>query len=118
MLLVIDVGNTNMVIGVYAGNDLKASWRLRTERQATADELGVLLTSLFQAADIAPDQVRHTVISCVVPPLITSLHGFCRQYFQHEPQWVKAKSYPLMPIRIVNPSEVGADRIVNAVGGV
>ena len=116
MLLVIDVGNTNMVIGVYEGRILRASWRLRTERQSTADELGVLVSSLFHASEIALQSVQHTIISCVVPPLVNSLHGFCLRYFKISPQWVEARSYPLMPIRIVNPSEVGADRIVNGVG--
>ena len=116
MLLVIDVGNTNTVIGVYEELTLQASWRLRTERHATADELGVLVSSLFRAAHIARDRIHHTVISCVVPPLVNSLYGFCRHYFAHSPQWVEAQSYPLLPIRVVNPSEVGADRIVNAVG--
>jgi type III pantothenate kinase len=116
MLLVIDVGNTNMVIGVYAGQDLKASWRLRTERNSTVDELGVLVSSLFRACEIPIETIQHTIVSCVVPPLVNSLHGFCQQYLKKTPQWVNAKSYPRMPIQYANPEEVGADRIVNAVG--
>jgi len=116
MLLVIDVGNTNTVMGVYAKQELRASWRLRTERHSTADELGVLVSSLFRAARIPMDHIRQTVISCVVPPLVNSLHEFCQHYFGHAPLWVEAKSYPRMPLKVVNPSEVGADRIVNAVG--
>ena len=116
MLLLIDIGNTNSVIGVYRGETLVQSWRVRTERNTTEDELHVLAAGLFSCEQLSFVDIRKTVISCVVPPLVTVLDAFCRKYLRHAPHWIDAKSYPNMPIRIHNPNEVGADRIVNAVG--
>ncbi len=116
MLLVIDVGNTNTVLGVFDGNTLVQNWRIRTERNTTADEFNVLAAGLFSRSVIAFEDIRKTVISCVVPPMVTILDAFGRKYLGHAPQWINAKSYPNMPILFGNPNEVGADRIVNAVG--
>ncbi len=116
MLLVIDVGNTNTVMGVFDGESLKQSWRIRTERNTTEDEFNVLVTGLFSSAGITFADVEMTVISCVVPPMVTILDSFGRKYLGHAPHWIDAKSYPGMPILGKNPNEVGADRIVNAVG--
>ena len=115
MLLVIDVGNTNMVLGVYDGSQLLKDWRVHTERSTTEDEFNVLINSLFSVNDIDPQDVDRTYISCVVPPMVTILDAFCRKYLGHAPQWVDAQNCAGMPIRIKNPSEVGADRIVNGV---
>jgi len=115
MLLVIDVGNTNTVIGVYDGEDLVQDWRIRTERHTTEDEFNILATNLFSASKIDSKNINKTVISCVVPPMVTILDSFCRKYLGHSPHWVDAKSVPNMPILYNNPAEVGADRIVNAV---
>jgi type III pantothenate kinase len=115
MLLVIDVGNTNTVIGVYDGENLVQDWRIRTERHTTEDEFNILATSLFSANKIDSKNINKTIISCVVPPMVTILDSFCRKYLGHSPHWVDAKSAPNMPILYNNPSEVGADRIVNAV---
>jgi type III pantothenate kinase len=115
MIFVIDVGNTNIVMGVYRGEQLVCDWRVRTERNATEDEFNVLVRSLFAMDGIAPEAVARTVISCVVPPMVTILDAFCRKYLGHAPQWVNAATYDGMPIRYHNPAEVGADRIVNAV---
>jgi type III pantothenate kinase len=115
MLLVIDVGNTNTVIGVFDGKALKHSWRIRTERNTTEDEFNVLTTSLFAGGDIVFDDIRQSIISCVVPPMVTILEAFGKKYLGHSPQWIDARSYPAMPILLDNPDEVGADRIVNAV---
>ena len=116
MLLVIDVGNTNTVIGVFKGEQLIHDWRIRTERNATEDEFNVLATGLFAGSRISPSQIDKTIISCVVPPMVTILDAFSRKYLGHAPHWVNARSYPGMPILLENPNEVGADRIVNAVG--
>lgn len=115
MLLVIDVGNTNTVIGIYDGRRLLKDWRIRTERNTTEDEFNLLVTNLFSGSDIHLKDVDRTVISCVVPPLVTILDNFCHQYLQHAPLWVDARSVTSMPILIHNPAELGADRIVNSI---
>ena len=115
MLLVIDVGNTNTVMGIYDGSKLVIDWRIRTERNTTADEFYVLTTSLFAGNNIRPKDITRTIISSVVPPMVNILDAFCRKYMAHEPIWVDAKSAATMPILYSNPDEVGADRIVNAV---
>jgi len=115
MLLVIDVGNTNAVLGVYEGSELRQDWRIRTERNTTEDEFNVLINSLFAAGNISVRHVDRTIISCVVPPMVTILDAFCRKYLGHAPQWVDAKNCAGMPILLKNPAEVGADRIVNGV---
>jgi type III pantothenate kinase len=116
MLLVIDVGNTNIVLGVFNGDELVASWRIRTERNTTEDEFDVLAAGLFARSRIDFSSVGETVISSVVPPMVNILDSFCRKYLGHAPHWIDAKSYPGMPILYSNPNEVGADRIVNSVG--
>lgn len=115
MLLVIDVGNTNTVIGIYDGKTLVRDWRIRTERNATEDEFNVLARALFQQGNIQPAYIEETIISSVVPPMVNILDSFCRKYLGHAPHWVDAKSASDMPILYSNPAEVGADRIVNAV---
>jgi len=115
MLLVIDIGNTNTVIGVYAGKHLIQDWRIRTERRTTEDEFHVLASNLFAESKINSKDIGKTIISCVVPPMVTILDSFCRKYLGHSPHWVDATSVPNLPIRYKNPSEIGADRIVNAV---
>ncbi|MFZ5572001.1 MAG: type III pantothenate kinase [Thermodesulfobacteriota bacterium] len=115
MLLVIDIGNTNTVIGIYEGRKLIRNWRIRTERNTTEDELCVLLNSLFSASGIRFQDLDRTVISCVVPPVVRHYDAFCRKYLSRQPHWVDAASTAGMPILYTNPAEVGADRIVNAV---
>jgi len=115
MLLVIDVGNTHTVLGVYEDSQLRNDWRIHTERDTTEDEFSVMINSLFSADDIALKDVEKTIISCVVPPMVTILDSFCRKYLGHPPQWVDAKNCAGIPILYKNPAEVGADRIVNAV---
>ena len=115
MLLVIDVGNTNTVIGIYRGDTLAHSWRIRTERETTEDELNVLLTGLFATSGITAGAIARTIISSVVPPMANILDAFCRRYLGHSPRWVDPRQVAPMPIRYSNPAEVGADRIVNAV---
>jgi len=115
MLLVIDVGNTNIVIGVYDDKHLIQNWRLRTEQRITEDEFNIIAKNLFSEGNIKSRNIHKTIISCVVPPMVTILDSFCRKYLGHAPHWVDAKSAPKLPIQYKNPSEVGADRIVNAV---
>ena len=115
MLLVMDVGNTNMVIGVFQGEKLLSHWRIRTEKEATVDELGILLRNLFQAQELTLTPGSDLIISCVVPPLINTLEGFAQRYLKVRPLWVGPGIKTGMPIYYDNPREVGADRIVNAV---
>jgi type III pantothenate kinase len=115
MLLAIDIGNTNTVIGVFDGARLVHHWRLRTEKDATEDELHVLIKNLFYLEAAELESIRATIISCVVPPLMSIFHNFCTRHLHHEPLWVDASTLTDMPILYDNPKEVGADRIVNAV---
>ena len=115
MLLVIDVGNTNIVMGVFEDDQLVANWRVRTEYNTTEDEFNVLAAGLFSHGGLQFKQIQKTIISSVVPPMVTILNNFSRKYLGHSPQWINAKSYPGMPILYNNPNEVGADRIVNGV---
>ena len=115
MLLVIDIGNTNIVMGIYDGTHLLKDWRIRSERNTTEDEFNLLVSNLFAASNINTDEIDKTIISCVVPPMVTILDSFCHKYLGHAPYWVDEKSAAGMPILYSNPAEVGADRIVNAV---
>lgn len=115
MLLVIDVGNTNTLIGVYNAEDLIHNWRVRTEKDITEDEFHLLIKNLFSSEGAAVESVTGTIISCVVPPMVNILNSFCTKYLHHEPLWVDAATFKEMPIVYDNPKEVGADRIVNAV---
>lgn len=115
LLLVIDVGNTNTVMGVFDGDALKHTWRIRTERNTTEDEFNVLVTALFARSQIVFEEIEKCVISCVVPPMVNILDAFGKKYLGHAPHWIDAQSYPAMPILGDNPDEVGSDRIVNAV---
>ncbi len=112
MLLVIDVGNTNTVIGVFDKKKLVKDWRIRTERDTTKDEFSILVSSLFKESSIDLSNIDKTVISSVVPPIMAMYDSFCRKYLDHPPVWVDAESVD-MPNLYGNPSEVGADRIVN-----
>ena len=115
MLLVIDVGNTNIVMGVFKDDYLVKDWRIRTERNSTEDEFSILVTGLFAQSGIRLEDIRKTIISSVVPPMVTLLDTFCRKYLGKSPHWVDAKSYTGMTNLYNNPGDVGADRIVNAV---
>ena len=115
MLLVIDVGNTNTVLGLYRGTDLLRSWRLHTDKARTADEWAMTAHELFSLAGLHFTDVGNVIISCVVPPVLAALEGLCRNYFRGEPLVVGPGIRTGMPILYDNPREVGADRIVNAV---
>jgi type III pantothenate kinase len=116
MLLVIDVGNTNSVIGVYEGNVLKTDWRIRTIRDTTADEFNVLANALFSDKNVDTGRIKKVVISSVVPAFVPILNTFCEKYLELTPVWISPDSVKkLMPILYNNPEEVGPDRIVNAI---
>ncbi|MFO7886100.1 MAG: type III pantothenate kinase [Desulfobacteraceae bacterium] len=116
MLLVIDVGNTNTVLGIFENEQLLVNWRIRTIRDATADEFNVLVNALFSDMEVDTRKISQTIISSVVPPVVSILSAWCSRYLSKAPVWVDSDSVKtLMPIRYSNPAEVGADRIVNAV---
>jgi len=116
MLLAIDVGNTNIVLGVFDGATLVQSWRLQTLRERTSDELGLLVDGLFAHSRIERVQVRGVILGSVVPPLTGTMRTMTDRYFGVKAVVVEPGVNTGMPILYDNPSEVGADRIVNGVG--
>ena len=130
MLLVIDVGNTNTVLGVFARVEkvpprtdadeqryerLLANWRVATSRRSTVDEYGVLFRNLFSMAGLESKEIHGIVVSSVVPPLDPVLRQVCERYFNLRPLFIEPGVKTGMPVHYDNPAEVGADRIVNAV---
>ncbi|MCI5837065.1 MAG: type III pantothenate kinase [Veillonellaceae bacterium] len=115
MLLVIDVGNTNIVLGLYEGRELKDFWRISTDRLRSTDEYGVLFSNLFHLNNVAMEDVEAIIVSSVVPPLNPTLERMAHRYFKVEPMFVGPGTKTGMNIKYENPREVGADRIVNAV---
>ncbi len=121
MLLAIDVGNTNTVLGLYRlatasePAALLADWRVTTHRQLTVDEVGIILRDLFGLRALTLDQVKGVVVSSVVPPLDTTLRRAIELYFKVKPIFVEPGTRTGLPILTDNPAEVGADRIVNCV---
>ena len=117
MLLVIDVGNSNIVLGIYDEERLVKDWRVSTDKSKTPDEYGILVHDLFRMAGIGFDDIKDIIISSVVPTLTGVLEKLSQQYFGFKPYVVGPGIKTGMPIHYDNPKEVGADRIVNAVAG-
>jgi type III pantothenate kinase len=115
MLLALDVGNTNTVLGVFRDKDLIANWRLSTARDQTVDEYGILTRDLFTIASLDPNEIHGVIISSVVPPLNSTLAGMADRYFHTKALFVEPGIRTGMPVHYDNPQEVGADRIVNSV---
>ena len=115
MLLAIDVGNTNTVLGAFEGKTLRQQWRVETSQSRTHDEWGILIRQLFAAVGLDPGQVRYIAISSVVPPLAFALEQMAQRYFGVKPLFVGPGVKTGLPILYDNPREVGADRVVNAV---
>lgn len=119
MIFVLDIGNTNTVLGVFKDNQLLHEWRIKTDRHKTEDEFAILIKSLFNLQNIKFSDVKGIIISSVVPPIMFALEQMCRKYFAIDPLIIGRKevdsqlgmSYP-------TPHEIGADRIVNAVGAI
>ena len=118
MLLTIDVGNTETKLGCFEGADLKQTWRVTTELRRTPDEYGVFFTQLFATSSLGVDAIDAVAIASVVPPLDPVLEGACKRFFGVAPEFLKPESQNLMAIATENPSEVGADLVAAAVGGV
>lgn len=115
MLLAIDVGNTNIVLGVFDGKALVQSWRLQTVRDRTADELGLLVEGLFAHSGVDRRSISGIVLGSVVPPLTGTMRLMVERYFGLSSLVVDPARNTGMSIRYENPAEVGADRIVNAI---
>ena len=115
MLMVIDVGNTNTVIGVHDGRDWARYWRIETKKGRTADELGIVMLNLLLAGDLSPENISGIIFSCVVPPLAPIIDELSLKYLNCKAIAVGPGIKTGVPIRCENPKVVGADRIVNAV---
>ncbi len=118
VIFVLDVGNTNTVLGVYEGEVLKHHWRIETNRNKTEDEYGMMIKSLFQHDGLEFGQIEGVIISSVVPPIMAALERMCEKYFHVKPLVVGPGVKTGLNIKYENPREVGADRIVNAVAGI
>ncbi|MDD3271207.1 MAG: type III pantothenate kinase [Syntrophomonadaceae bacterium] len=115
MILVFDVGNTNMVIGVYQEDKILTHWRIRTDTLRTCDEYGMIIKALFDYQQIEMKKVKAVVISSVVPSLMLELEGLSHKYFSCRPLVIGPGIKTGLAIKYENPREVGADRVVNAV---
>lgn len=115
MLLAIDVGNTNIVIGVFRETHLVHSWRLTTLRERTSDELGILVINLCQHHGIVRSEISGIVMASVVPPLTATLVAMVKHYFGRTPLNLEPGVNTGMPVLYDNPAEVGADRVVNGI---
>ncbi len=119
MLLALDVGNTNTVLGLYqldaAPPTLAAHWRVTTHRSQTVDEYGVFFVNLFEMHGMAPNQVTHIIISSVVPPVDATLRQMCETYFHVLPLFVEPGIKTGVPVLQDNPADLGADRLVNVI---
>ena len=117
MLLALDAGNSNITIGAFDGRKLLCQWRLRTVREQTADEWGILLHNLFSPAGLNIEAVDGIIIASVVPPINSTLAFMAERYFHIEPMFVGPQTDLGISIKYDNPQEVGADRLVNGVAG-
>ena len=118
MILVMDTGNTNIVLGVYDQGQLKYHWRMETYRHKTEDEYAMQVKSLFTHVGLSFEVVTGIIISSVVPPVMFPLEQMCRKYFNQKPLVVGPGIKTGLNIKYENPREVGADRIVNAVAAI
>lgn len=118
MIFVLDVGNTNIVLGVYDGEELKYHWRIGTDRQKTEDEYGMTVKQLFADAGLTTKDIDGIIISSVVPPIMYALEQMCKKYFYVKPMIIGPGIKTGLNIKYDNPKEVGADRIVNAVAAI
>lgn len=115
LLLVLDVGNTNTVVGVFLGAELTTHWRLTTHPERTADEIGMWLRQLLKSEEIDPDRLLGVAVSSVVPPMDPRLVEGIRRFLDREPFFVEPGIKTGMPLRVEAPQELGADRLCDAV---
>jgi type III pantothenate kinase len=114
MLLVMDIGNTSITIGLYKTEKLGPRWRLASDNERTSDEYGILLIQLLERAGVQAEDVREIAIASVVPPLTGTIELACREYLNTAPLIVDAGTRTGIPLRYEDPKQVGADRVVNA----
>lgn len=119
MLLVVDIGNTHTVLGIYADRNSEClhHWRLASDRKKTEDEYAVLLLAMLQAEGLQLNQIQAAAISSTVPPLVDVWQKLCRKYLQVTPLVISVDTHTNLPILLDNPREIGPDRIVNSVAG-
>ncbi|MBI5816540.1 MAG: type III pantothenate kinase [Nitrospinae bacterium] len=115
-LLAIDIGNTNIVIGVYSGEKLVAHWRMITKGRRTEDEMAVTVGQFFAMGGLSMDMIKDAAISCVVPPILPAITRFCERFIGRDPLVIGPGIKTGVSINVDNPREVGADRIANAAG--
>jgi len=115
MLLAMDVGNTQTVLGLFSGSRLVRDWRIRTIREGTADEYGSLIRDLCTDEIDRNGGLEGLVVACVVPPLDSVVREMAQAYFDLKPVFVTSENLPGLPVRYREPRDVGADRVVNAV---
>lgn len=118
MIFVFDVGNTNIVLGVYDRDELTHHWRIETNRYKTEDEYGMIVKALFEHVDLSFSDINGIIISSVVPPIMFALEEMCEKYFKIKPLIVGPGMKTGLDIKYDNPREVGADRIVNATAAI
>lgn len=118
LIFVFDVGNTNIVLGVYDQDVLKHHWRIETNRQKTEDEYGMVVKQFFSSEGLNLTDIKGIIISSVVPPIMYSLEQMCKKYFSINPMVIGPGIKTGLNIKYDNPKEVGADRIVNAVAAI
>ena len=114
--MLFDIGNSNIVLGAYKGEQLLRHWRISTDRQKTGDEYGLLINNLFEHHKLNVKDIQAIIISSVVPPLVVPISKMCKRYFNIEPLIVGPGIKTGIRLKYENPREIGADRIVNAVG--
>lgn len=114
MLLVVDIGNTNIVWGIYKGPTLAAHWRLATDPKKTSDEYGILFSSLLASAGFPSQGMSGAIVSSVVPALTATFEDLIESYFHQRPLIVSAETDTGLTLRYANPKEIGSDRLVNA----
>ncbi|ARK28465.1 Type III pantothenate kinase [Halalkalibacter krulwichiae] len=118
MILVADVGNSNIMLGVYEEKELKYHWRVATSRQKTEDEWAMMIKGLFTHENLTFDAIEGIIISSVVPPIMFALEQMCRKYFDIKPMIIGPGIKTGLNVKYDNPRDVGADRIVNAVAAI
>lgn len=117
MLLTIDIGNTNILLGLFEGGDLEYSWRLSTDKRRTRDELGIYIYNLLQEAQIDTAGLKGAMVSSVVPPLNTKLSAALKKYFNIHPLFLTYRSKLGISLKVDEPANAGPDRIANCIGG-
>jgi type III pantothenate kinase len=115
MFLAIDIGNTNIVFGVHNYKNWVKDWRIQTDPLKTADEYEVIFRALFTSGKVAPEEIKSIVMSCVVPSLLQPFEEMIEELFGVEPTIVGPEIYPKLPLKILNPYQIGADLVANAI---